>query len=61
MLTYMFSILGRNLLRGESPQSIGESPKQTPQPSPPPAVTTNIHQVFMHLLFIICYILYVSL
>lgn len=40
-------ILGRNLLRGDSPLSNGESPKQTPQSSPPPGstVTTGIHQV----------------
>lgn len=39
-------ILGRILMRGESPHSSGDSPKQTPQSSPPPAaVSTGIHQV----------------
>lgn len=39
-------ILGRILMRGESPHSSGDSPKQTPQSSPPPAaVSTSIHQV----------------
>ncbi|KAG4079909.1 hypothetical protein HA402_015040 [Bradysia odoriphaga] len=38
---------GRNLLRGDSPLSSGDSPKQTPQSSPPPptgGVATGIHQ-----------------
>lgn len=40
--------VGRNLLRGDSPLSSGDSPKQTPQSSPPPptgGVATGIHQV----------------
>lgn len=43
-------ITGRNLLRGDSPLSSGDSPKQTPQSSPPPptgGVATGIHQVIL--------------
>ncbi|XP_059620155.1 PAN2-PAN3 deadenylation complex subunit PAN3 isoform X1 [Phlebotomus argentipes] len=35
-------IKSRNLMRGDSPQSTNDSPRLTPQPSPPP--TTAIHQ-----------------
>uniref|UniRef100_A0A1L8DXV8 PAN2-PAN3 deadenylation complex subunit PAN3 n=1 Tax=Nyssomyia neivai TaxID=330878 RepID=A0A1L8DXV8_9DIPT len=35
-------IKGRPLIRGDSPQSTNDSPRLTPQPSPPP--TTAIHQ-----------------
>lgn len=45
----MSTFAGRNLLRGDSPLSSGDSPKQTPQSSPPPpngGVATGIHQVY---------------
>lgn len=39
----LFNLAARNLMRGESPHNITESPKLTP--SPPSNVPPNIHQV----------------
>lgn len=39
---FSYILVGRNLIRDDSPHSIGDSPKLTP--SPPSTVPANIHQ-----------------